>query len=74
MSDVVLCAVCNKGLRPGQTDSWQEFTALERVGKGAKGKRVVGKTFTGKVLCASCALPGPQASLFDAEPLPGATG
>ena len=65
MPDVLLCAGCGKGLRPGQVGTWREFTALESVGGGG---RVRAKRYTGRVLCAECALPPSTGQLWDDGP------
>jgi len=71
--DVILCAGCGKGLRPGQVDTWREFIALEQVGSKV---RTRAKRYTGRVFCMECALPPPTGLLWeDPEPeVPGAAG
>ena len=77
--NVILCGDCGKGLRPGQVGTWREFKALEQV--GTKSKRTIDKVYTGRTLCAECALPPPNIALFDGErgplgskPMVGAAG
>ena len=69
MTDVILCAKCGRGLRPGQTGTWREFLALEQV--GTKSARTIRKEYTGRTFCGECAMP-PPAGLWD--PGPGGTG
>ena len=75
MPDVLLCGGCGKGLRPGQVGTWREFIALEAV--GGRSHKIRDKRYTGRVLCAECALPPPTGSFFepdfDPDPLIGAT-
>ena len=65
MTDVLLCAKCGKGLRPGQIGTWQEFTALRQV--GTKAQRVIAKRPTGRTFCAECALPPPTGTLWEPD-------
>ncbi len=68
MPDVLLCGGCGKGLRPGQVGTWREFVALETV--GGRNQRLRQKRYTGRVLCAECALPPPTGSFFEPGPDP----
>ena len=74
MPDVILCAECGRGLRPGQVGTWAEFVALEAV--GGRSGRMRAKRYTGRVLCAECALPPETGQLWEpTEPeVPGAPG
>lgn len=77
MPDVILCAECGKGLRPGQVGTWVEFVGLESV--GGRSSRLRAKRYTGRVFCAECALPPPTGSFFEpgpdpSKPLVGASG
>ncbi len=72
MPDVLLCAGCGRGLRPGQVGTWQEFTALEAV--GTQSTRIRAKRYTGRVFCAECALPPPTGSFFEPGPDPAPLG
>ena len=72
MPDVILCAQCGRGLRPGQIGTWQEFTALEAV--GSRSTRIRAKRYTGRIFCAECALPPPTGSFFEPGPEPEVPG
>ena len=71
MPDVLLCAGCGKGLRPGQVGTWREIVALEAVGSSA---RVRAKRYTGRILCMECALPPPTGTLPWEDPETGPMG
>ncbi len=73
MSDVLLCAECGRGLRPGQAGTWREFIALEPAAI-SKSRALVAKRLTGRVFCGECALPPPAGTLWDPDLAPSPVG